>query len=788
MPRRAEHEPHHEDPDHGAGGDAAPEEGAREDTDTWAPDGDGDSDLLVIIGQEDLDRIIAERVPVPQAEAVRRAIADSARMPRPTPDAASPAPPMARPAGPAVSRWRPLLGGGLGGLALAVGALVPLGAVWVERRVGEAVAEADLRRRQDLEAVRRELGETADEAARAAAARMEEALARERQVLEGRHREALEEAERGRAAQEEALREARDGQAASDQALEALRGELGRARSEVSSLAGETARAEALRGRVQALEAELAAREARISELERALEARQAPAPPADVGEASGPAGEASGAVPPAGPPRRECPACLSEVPALARECPICGTATTAEAPPADEGPPPDGPPTPARAAPPGGLAYVCPICGATTTLWSSRCDACGAVFEPEDEERGLWARWRVPEPARGWLAPRLHWTDRGYAADDQTQLLEAELGLTVPLGRRLKAVLDPHLVADEENLHRGVVRVPRDDALVAPAVDAREAYLRLSTGPLEVTAGKRVFAWGKADAFNPTDNLNPRDATDLLDLQRIGVPSAAAEYYLGDLVLEGVLVPAFTPTRLPPAGSRYAIDLSALPLPIRERDLPEVVAENAQVGARVSSYRGGWDLSASFYGGHDDLPTLALSEDLRGLTPFYARVFIFGGDFSTTLGAWELHGEAAELYSRDDDGDSYLQAVGGVNRRLESAVAGRDLVLILEYAGEVVTRRVDTSGDPTHIARALGNAVATRLTWEATDHLDARVAAVWEMDGEDAWWIQPELAWRAVDRVEVFLRGDLPGGGERTFFGRLRDERRAVAGLNLSF
>ncbi|HIC90170.1 MAG TPA: hypothetical protein EYP04_12320, partial [Anaerolineae bacterium] len=35
-------------------------------------------------------------------------------------------------------------------------------------------------------------------------------------------------------------------------------------------------------------------------------------------------------------------------------------------------------------------------------------------------------------------------------------------------------------------------------------------------------------YAWGKADAFNPMDQINPRDYLDVLENEKIGVVSAS--------------------------------------------------------------------------------------------------------------------------------------------------------------------------------------------------------------------------------------------------------------------
>ena len=59
--------------------------------------------------------------------------------------------------------------------------------------------------------------------------------------------------------------------------------------------------------------------------------------------------------------------------------------------------------------------------------------------------------------------------------------------------------------------------------------LDLKEATISGREGPLEITLGKQIYAWGTADAFNPTDNINPYDYLDVLDNEKLGVWSASA-------------------------------------------------------------------------------------------------------------------------------------------------------------------------------------------------------------------------------------------------------------------
>jgi hypothetical protein len=48
------------------------------------------------------------------------------------------------------------------------------------------------------------------------------------------------------------------------------------------------------------------------------------------------------------------------------------------------------------------------------------------------------------------------------------------------------------------------------------------EASLTRSTDRFEISFGKKIYEWGTADGYNPTDNINPVDSTDVPTIEKI--------------------------------------------------------------------------------------------------------------------------------------------------------------------------------------------------------------------------------------------------------------------------
>ena len=238
------------------------------------------------------------------------------------------------------------------------------------------------------------------------------------------------------------------------------------------------------------------------------------------------------------------------------------------------------------------------------------------------------------------------------------------------------------------------------------------EAYVNLYLGDVDVRLGKQVYAWGRADGFNPTNNLAAWDFTDVLDTEdeQLGLVSARAVYYRGAWALEGVLAPDFAPSTLPGPHARWwpelpaAVDNPLYPaagpprLQVRytfaEADRPDEGLTALQYALRLSGTVRGWDVSTSWFDGFDDLPALHLtpSPDLASgatdvrVMPVYHRRRVVGADFATTVGGAGLHGEAAYYLTDDWDGtdpavdDPYLHYVVGGDYTLDDLWRAYDL------------------------------------------------------------------------------------------------------------
>jgi hypothetical protein len=152
----------------------------------------------------------------------------------------------------------------------------------------------------------------------------------------------------------------------------------------------------------------------------------------------------------------------------------------------------------------------------------------------------------------------------------------------------------------------------------------------------LDLRIGNQIIAWGVADQFNPTNNLNSDDLRDpLLFGKQQPNFMVRLDYWINKTFsMSGVLVPVFKPALLPASASLGSVDIQRMPFAndtFRHRIesefgfasanglptvvnkltpvLPTTTADNMQFSYRLAGTIGEQDLALSYYLGRTDFP-----------------------------------------------------------------------------------------------------------------------------------------------------------------------------------
>ena len=203
--------------------------------------------------------------------------------------------------------------------------------------------------------------------------------------------------------------------------------------------------------------------------------------------------------------------------------------------------------------------------------------------------------------------------------------------------------------------------------------LDMRELFVSLHgflLDDLDVKIGRQQIAWGTADRFNPTNNLNPYDLEDVLDFGRVmGSDAINVEWHTSfQSSLQVVYIMRFQPAAMPLGVFSGLFDLSVpILLPQGEMLLQvesdELImprnnfSDGSGLGIRWKSFAFNTDYSFSYIYRRDPLPlpehvTIALDPQTEELSAHASMMFprhhILGADFAGTVGRTGIWGELA--------------------------------------------------------------------------------------------------------------------------------------------
>ncbi len=360
-------------------------------------------------------------------------------------------------------------------------------------------------------------------------------------------------------------------------------------------------------------------------------------------------------------------------------------------------------------------------------------------------------------------------------------------------------------------------VDLQNSDRIQPWRLEMHEAYVDLYgflMDNMDVRIGKQRVAWGTADKLNVVDNLNPDDFEDILDLGR-KTPTMAVrvDYYPGDFIVTGVVVPVFTPARFPspswqtPASFPLPAELSLGTL-TDEVTVPDGRPQDtASIGLRVKKELLGYDCSVSYVYGPDDWPLPSAVDmtpaDTLGTmdihtTMDYPRQQIIGMDIAGAIEDVGIWAECAvfvpeeETYTVMTSPDGVLTQLALGDDPYVKYVVGGDytfrngLYVNGQYLHGFFTDR-GTDGLEDYFLIALERDF---LRGELTVRLAlaAEIADFEDVANRSAIFGGPELTYRPTDNAEIVAGALLLEGDSSTQFGQFSDNDEVYVKAGYSF
>jgi hypothetical protein len=302
---------------------------------------------------------------------------------------------------------------------------------------------------------------------------------------------------------------------------------------------------------------------------------------------------------------------------------------------------------------------------------------------------------------------------------DDTTELrarVFVEKGWTSGPWRLRGAVLAEGLAADRDRArHDGHLQV-------------REATIAWSGGAFEIRGGIGTIVWGRLDEVQPTDVVNPLDASKYLLAgraeARLPVTHARVRWFAGErATVEAVWVPLFTrgrydvldeassPFNLVADADRCTPSPACPPVAQFIRHEPARSLRTSQGGARLNATSGRVDWAVAVYSGFPGFGRISVGP--IGLPPGtppdfippvlvfenYPRFTMIGGDAETVRGDWAIRGEMA--ITTGDTVITGTSPLGLDGHSLRAGIGADRKAGAYRLSGTVLLERRVADGDP---------------------------------------------------------------------------------------
>lgn len=268
-----------------------------------------------------------------------------------------------------------------------------------------------------------------------------------------------------------------------------------------------------------------------------------------------------------------------------------------------------------------------------------------------------------------------------------------------------------------------------RGSTVTGAIVAARDAWIEIARPRGDLRVGYGRLVWGRLDEIQPSDVINPLDASRFLfdgrSEARLPVAFVRGRWFVrDDFTVEGVFAPIFRRGKfdeLEESSSPFNL-LKDLKLPVLQASAPAAVQLSSEVerlepstrwsnvsgGARISTTIGRVDVSGAVYRGFDGFGVISFGFErpvepsapaVMTLVERYPRFTMISGDFETVVGEWALRGEAAMFVRKTLSGVTGTGAVDG--RAFDGGFGFDRRTGDYRVFGSVIVHREWSSEDP---------------------------------------------------------------------------------------
>ncbi len=344
-------------------------------------------------------------------------------------------------------------------------------------------------------------------------------------------------------------------------------------------------------------------------------------------------------------------------------------------------------------------------------------------------------------------------------------------------------------------------------DANKSTDSELRELYIETTIGRSFLTLGKQQIVWGESDGLKVLDVVNPQEWREFIlddfDESRIPLWTVNAEVPINDFTLQLLWIPDQTYHKFAEGNDLYTFTSPQLiphPPPgiavvMAAEERPNNTFQDADWGARLSTFWNGWDLTFNYLYHFDDNPvlyrqlSLTPSGPVATITPRYERSHLIGTTFSNAFGSLTLRGEVGYSLDRyistnaisDNDGviktNELAYVIGldwfGFSDTLLSAQIFQSY-LSNNDAGMLRDNRETTT---TFLARRnfINETLTTELLWIHNTDLNDGIARL-------------KVSYQICDEITAGVGADIFYGNQLGLFGQFKDRDQLITSIEVHF
>ncbi len=192
------------------------------------------------------------------------------------------------------------------------------------------------------------------------------------------------------------------------------------------------------------------------------------------------------------------------------------------------------------------------------------------------------------------------------------------------------------------------------------------ETYIDASVGNWDFRVGRQNIIWGEVVGVFVADVVSAQNQLEFIlpqfDIIRIPQWAARGEYFVGDSHLELIWIPYPTYNDIgKPGADFFPVQPGSTPAGFAQSFLGESIPDrnlsNTNYGVRLSTLKGGWDMSGFYYSSEDAAPTfyrtvLSTPTPTLQYQPVHNRIWQVGGTVGKAFGSVVFQHEG-RLYVR---------------------------------------------------------------------------------------------------------------------------------------